>query len=54
MSQLEEGDNCPKCKDGTMEYPDTVDCYCHVSPPCSHCMDKLLTCDNCGYEDDGN
>lgn len=54
MKQLEEGDECQSCKDGVMEYPPTVDCFCHLCPPCSHCTDKLLTCDACGWEDDGN
>lgn len=48
---MNEGDDCPVCGKGTMEWPETVDCACHISPPCSRCTDKELTCNNCGYED---
>lgn len=54
MSQMEEGDMCPNCEEGAMEYPPTKNCYCHLSAPCSNCTDKVLTCYNCGYEDDGD
>ncbi len=46
----EEGGECPECHEGTMEIPKSKNCSCHVSPPCSACVDKLLTCDSCGWE----
>lgn len=51
MGFLEEGDKCPECN-GIMEYPPTQNCSCHINPPCSACTDKLLTCNECGYEED--
>jgi hypothetical protein len=52
-SYLEEGDKCPKypCK-GKMHYPLPENCSCHISPPCSACTDIVLTCNECGWEDD--
>lgn len=50
---LEEGDRCTqKGCTGHMEFPPTENCSCHISPPCSACTDKKLTCDECGWEDD--
>lgn len=52
--ELEEGDKCPQCLEGTVEYVRQHDCSCHISPPCSACTDAPLTCDCCGetFEDD--
>jgi hypothetical protein len=47
---VEEGQICPKCKDGTLQYQPSPDCYCHMVAPCSYCEDMPLTCDNCGAE----
>jgi hypothetical protein len=49
---LEEGDSCPVCHHGKMDWPATKNCICHINPPCSACTDKKLTCQSCGYEDD--
>lgn len=50
MEAIEEGDICPVglC-DGVMAYVKQGDCYCHISPPCSFCVDAPLECDVCGY-----
>lgn len=53
MGYLEEGDKCPEknCK-GIVDWPETEGCSCHIHPPCSACVDKLLICQDCGWEDD--
>lgn len=49
----EEGDRCPE-KDcgGKLEYPEVENCSCHINPPCSACTDIVLTCQQCGWEED--
>lgn len=49
---LEEGDKCPEkdCK-GRLEYPHPKNCSCHISPPCHACPSVVLTCNECGWED---
>lgn len=53
----EEGDWCPsrvdgkQCK-GKIDWPKTVNCSCHISPPCHACTSKVLTCSVCGWQDD--
>ena len=49
---VEEGDSCnqPGCN-GIMEFHFPVKgCSCHISPPCSACMEHPLTCSECGEE----
>lgn len=46
----EEGDKCPECHEGTLEYVRQGSCTCHISPPCSACVDKVLECTVCGYQ----
>jgi len=49
----EEDDICPeKGCEGKLQYPEVVDCSCHISPPCSKCVDNPLTCDECGWEEE--
>jgi len=49
----EEGDRCPQDKcEGKLDWPKTVNCSCHISPPCHACTSKVLTCKVCGWEDD--
>lgn len=33
---------------GTMELPEPENCSCHISPPCSACVDREFTCATCG------
>lgn len=47
----EEGDKCPECE-GHLNWPPTKECSCHIAPPCSACVDRVLTCSVCGWEDD--
>ena len=49
----EEGDKCPRditCT-GVLIFPPVEDCYCHINPPCSNCVNNALTCDVCDWED---
>ena len=52
MSQPEEGGNCPENCGGALHYPSVKNCRCHISPPCSACTDGVLTCNECGWEDE--
>lgn len=45
----EEGDECPKCHDGCLELHRTDVCSCHISPPCSACVDSKLKYDKCDF-----
>jgi hypothetical protein len=44
----EEGDICLYCKEGHLEYKNVTGCSCHISAPCSGCVDGRLVCDKCG------
>lgn len=45
----EEGQDCPECEDGVLEWNrrDGESCSCHINPPCSACVDSILTCTHC-------
>jgi hypothetical protein len=50
---MEEGDKCPNSEcEGIMEYAQSVNCTCHISPPCWACTNVPLTCNVCGEEDE--
>lgn len=51
MKMIEERDDCKdETCDGKYEFGDVVGCSCHISPPCSACVDNPLVCDKCGEE----
>jgi len=35
---------------GTLKFPPPDNCSCHVSSPCGACLDRTLTCTECGWE----
>lgn len=49
----DEGDNCPLCEKhnevAALAYTRWGDCTCHISPPCSACVDAHLQCEMCGF-----
>lgn len=45
----EEGDTCLYCE-GVLEYMTEGSCSCHINPPCSACVNSILTCPICGEE----
>lgn len=47
----EEGDRCPQCKSGELYYQEVENCSCHISPPCSACVENPLECIECGWEE---
>lgn len=51
MREYKEGDRCPSfgCS-GVFHYPPGENCSCHISPPCSGCVDSELRCDTCGWD----
>ena len=48
----EERDKCPKCYEGTLEYVREGECSCHISAPCSACVNMILVCNKCCYQPD--
>lgn len=48
----QEGNECPECTVGKLEYLSVENCYCHIEPPCSNCVDNPLACGECGWEED--
>lgn len=48
-----EGDTCNRdgCE-GVMWLPPVKDCSCHISPPCSQCVDNQPICNECGANPD--
>lgn len=52
---FDEGDMCPDSQcDGRLSTKPTENCSCHISPPCSACLDAPLICDACAMEIDPN
>ncbi len=49
---MEEGENCPECKKGVMILGEVENCSCHIDPPCSACVDNLLICNACDFEEE--
>lgn len=46
----EEGDACglDNCR-GRLTYGAVLECSCHISAPCTNCVDNPLTCPVCGW-----
>ena len=44
---LKEGQKCPCCEKGTLQFY-SENCSCHISAPCSSCTRSDLKCDHCG------
>lgn len=40
----EEGDKCPECSNGKFKYVREGSCTCHISPPCSSCVNQIIVC----------
>lgn len=45
----EEGDECPHCYFGKLEY-NIEGCTCFIIAPCSSCTNTELSCNDCGWE----
>lgn len=51
MCYPEEGDTCPSCKEGKMQFSEgRCQCPNMSNPPCSYCESGVLECDHCYYE----
>ena len=46
---IEEGDRCPACDSGSMQFARKEECSCHISPPCWACTNAVLRCDECDW-----
>ncbi len=49
---VEEGDKCPECRLGILQWAEVKNCSCHICPPCSACTDNILECPVCGWEEE--
>ena len=49
VEDLEEGDACPACEEGSLKVVRGRDCSCHLNPPCISCVEDCLKCDGCGF-----
>lgn len=47
---LEEGQECPSCKEGKLQVTGRCTCSTCGYPPCSFCENGHLECDECGQE----
>jgi len=49
---LVQDDVCNRegCKGVMHEQDNDTSCSCHICPPCSHCVDMIFECDECGTE----
>ncbi len=52
--EFDEGDICPECsgtrtdgKKARLVFAKPKNCSCHISPPCSECVDARLICPDC-------
>lgn len=51
---LEEGSPCPeKGCSGILVLGDSVNCSCHINPPCSSCVNAGYKCPECGWDNNG-
>lgn len=49
----EDGDRCPESGcGGSLHYPPVMNCSCHIAAPCSDCTDRVLTCRECGWQEE--
>lgn len=49
-NNINEGDKCVHSDcDGVFVYTRQYECSCHISPPCSACVDAPLVCNKCGH-----
>lgn len=46
---IEEGSPCPECATPVVSAP-SKNCSCHISPPCSSCVDAGYKCPDCGWD----
>ena len=49
---LIEGEICNRdnCNGVMKMIEDGSCCSCHINPPCSHCVDAIFACSDCGHE----
>ena len=46
----QEGEPCPSCGEPVVTEHPGDGCSCHISPPCSYCVDTWFACRACGWE----
>ena len=50
--RYEDTDSCPeKNCNGVLEYARESSCSCHIDAPCTACVESVLTCNECGWEE---
>jgi hypothetical protein len=50
MNDADEGDDCPDCGKGRMEFAFPGECGCFTCPPCWSCTNSYLECSECGWQ----
>ena len=58
VEDFEEGQACPlliegsetEACTGTLQFADPDNCSCHISAPCSPCLERPLVCNVCHWE----
>ena len=60
VEDFEEGQACPllatsdgimtEACTGTLQFADPNNCSCHISAPCSPCLERPLVCNVCHWE----
>lgn len=52
MVGIEYGDKCNRngCTGLILEREIDGGCYCHLTPPCSYCVEDRRYCEKCGWE----
>jgi hypothetical protein len=55
LGVMDDGDKCltPNCT-GTIGMKAVENCSCHISPPCSACVEAPFECKVCGWESPPN
>jgi hypothetical protein len=49
VNGIDEGDDCPDCGKGRMEFAFPGECGCFTCPPCWSCTNSYLECSECGW-----
>lgn len=52
IEDYSEGSICPECDTGYLQWKEVENCSCHIHSPCSKCVDNILECPECLWQED--